>query len=96
MSKIKIWLAAALLAVSVVATAQSPKVNINTATEAELAAALTGVGSARAAAIVAERQRGGPYKSPEDLTRVEGIGKHIVELNRGVIAVVAKKKTAKP
>lgn len=48
-------------------------VNINTASAAELER-LPGIGPALAAAIVEERQRGGPYATPEDLLRVSGIG----------------------
>lgn len=48
-------------------------VNINTATEAELDA-LPGVGPATAAAIVLEREEGGPFAKPEDIMRVPGIG----------------------
>lgn len=48
-------------------------VNINTAGAAELER-LPGIGPALAAAIVDERERGGPYAAPEDLLRVSGIG----------------------
>lgn len=49
------------------------RVNINTASEAQLNE-LPGVGPAKAAAIVGERDAHGPYKSCDDLTRVQGIG----------------------
>ncbi|MBR3225228.1 MAG: helix-hairpin-helix domain-containing protein [Atopobiaceae bacterium] len=49
------------------------RVNINTATETELQT-LPGVGEATAAAIMEERQSGGPFSSVEDLMRVSGIG----------------------
>ena len=48
-------------------------ININTATETELED-LPGIGPTLAAAIVAERERSGPFRSPDDLTRVHGIG----------------------
>ncbi|WP_345000935.1 ComEA family DNA-binding protein, partial [Tsukamurella soli] len=48
-------------------------VNINTATAAELDT-LPGVGAATAAAIVAYRDRHGPFGSVDDLTKVSGIG----------------------
>ena len=48
-------------------------ININTAAEAQLEA-LPGIGPTLAAAIVAERERNGPFRSPDDLTRVHGIG----------------------
>lgn len=49
------------------------KVNINTATAAELET-LPGIGEKRAADIVADREANGPFRIPEDLTRVSGIG----------------------
>lgn len=51
----------------------SGKVNINSASAEELTA-LPGVGEATAAKIVADRKENGPFKSPEDITRVSGIG----------------------
>lgn len=48
-------------------------VNINTATSEELQT-LSGVGEATAKAIIEERERGGPFATPEDLMRVSGIG----------------------
>lgn len=62
-------------------------VNINTADEATLAAELVGIGEAKAAEIVAERKAHGPFKSPEDLTRVKGIGEVTLEKNKGKITV---------
>ena len=49
------------------------QVNINTATAAELET-LPGIGEKRAADIVADRAANGPFRIPEDLTRVKGIG----------------------
>lgn len=48
-------------------------VNINTATAAELET-LPGIGEKRAADIVEDRAANGPFRIPEDLTRVKGIG----------------------
>ena len=48
-------------------------VNINTATAGELET-LPGIGEKRAADIVADRAANGPFRIPEDLTRVKGIG----------------------
>ena len=62
-------------------------VNVNTADAAKLAAELTGVGPALAAAIVADRQATGNFATPEALTRVKGIGARIVELNKANILV---------
>lgn len=54
-------------------TRSSGLVNINLASAEELDA-LPGVGPSTAAAIVEEREQGGPFSSPEDLMRVSGIG----------------------
>ncbi len=59
-------------------------VNINTATADELDA-LPGVGPSTAAAIVDDRERNGPFSSPEDLMRVSGIGeKKFAKLQGGI------------
>lgn len=54
------------------------RVRINTATQRELET-LPGIGPARARAILEDRRLRGPYRRPEDLLRVPGIGPHIVE-----------------
>ena len=62
-------------------------VNINTADAETLAAELDGVGPALAAAIVRDREENGPYESPEQITRVRGIGESVLEKNRDNIRV---------
>lgn len=57
------------------------KVDINTASASELAAALNGVGEAKAQAIVDYRTEHGPFKSVEQLAEVRGIGLKTVEKN---------------
>lgn len=52
---------------------EGPKVNINTATAEELCT-LPGIGEKRAQDIIADRERNGPFRFPEDITRVKGIG----------------------
>lgn len=59
------------------AAAVSGKVNLNTATVEELMT-LPGIGEKRAKAIVADREANGPFRVPEDLTRVDGIGEGIL------------------
>ncbi len=53
-------------------------VDVNTADAAELER-LPGVGPALAARIVAYRNAHGPFASPEELTRVAGIGEKLYE-----------------
>lgn len=63
------------------------KVNVNTADAAAIAAALNGVGPAKAEAIVAYRKEHGPFKSADQLVQVKGIGLTTVEKNRERIDV---------
>ncbi|MET0131069.1 MAG: helix-hairpin-helix domain-containing protein [Stenotrophomonas chelatiphaga] len=63
------------------------KVNINTADAAALDAALLNVGASKAQAIVDYRKTNGPFKSPEELAMVKGIGLKTVEKNRDRIEV---------
>jgi len=57
-------------------------VNINSADAATLADALQGIGPAKAEAIVAYREKHGPFKSVDDLVMVQGIGEKTLEMNR--------------
>ncbi len=61
-------------------------IDINTADAQTLSTGLTGVGDTKARAIVAYRDQNGPFKSPDDLKQVKGIGDRILELNRGNIS----------
>ncbi|MDH4316900.1 MAG: ComEA family DNA-binding protein [Desulfobulbaceae bacterium] len=54
------------------------KVNINTADATELES-LTGIGAAKAKAIIEYREQNGPFKFGEELTKVKGIGPKIME-----------------
>ena len=55
-----------------------PRVNINTADVEELMK-LSGIGEAKARAIIAYRTRNGPFESPEELKNVSGIGAAIYQ-----------------
>ncbi|ATJ82484.1 ComEA family DNA-binding protein [Halomonas beimenensis] len=57
---------------------EAPPINVNTA-DAALLAELPGIGEAKAAAIVEDREANGPYAAAADLTRVSGIGEATVE-----------------
>mgnify|MGYP000855597267 CR=1 FL=1 len=54
------------------------QVNINNATAQELQT-LNGIGPAKAAAIVEYRTANGPFKAPEDIKNVRGIGNGIYQ-----------------
>lgn len=69
-------------------------IDINIATADEIAAAMKGVGKAKAEAIVREREQHGKFKSIEDLKRVKGIKDKIIAKNRDKIMV--KEETAAP
>lgn len=72
------------LALSSSVQATSP-IDINSATASEIAAALTGVGPAKAQAIVDYRTEKGGFVSIEELTQVQGIGPATLERNRDVL-----------
>jgi competence protein ComEA len=71
-------------------------VNVNSADATTLARELDGVGPAKAHAIVEFRQKNGPFKSPEDLLKVQGIGGKVLEQNRGNIRLSGAGPAAAP
>lgn len=62
------------------------RVNINLASKAELMK-LTGVGPSTAERIIAHRESHGPFKRVQDLKKVEGVGKGVLEKNLDRLAV---------
>ena len=62
------------------------KIDINRAEE-WLLDALPGIGPARAQAIISYRQDNGPFRSIDEITRVDGIGTAIFEQIRPLITV---------
>lgn len=86
LSLAKAALFAMLFSASVLA---ADRVNINTADATAIAATLTGVGQAKAEAIVAYRKAHGAFKSADQLAEVKGIGLKLVEKNRDRILVAA-------
>ena len=81
-----------LLIVCVPMWASAGPVDINTADAETISTELNGIGMTKARAIVEYRKKYGPFKSPEDLSLVKGIGDRTVELNRANILVAAPKK----
>ena len=67
-------------------SAEVQQININTASVEELSQ-LKGIGPSHAAKIVAYREKNGPFKMPEDLVQVSGIGQKTFEANQEVIIV---------
>jgi competence protein ComEA len=62
------------------------KVNINEASKTELMK-LAGVGAGSAQKIIDYRGAHGPFKKAQDLEKVDGIGKGVIEKNAGRIIV---------
>ena len=77
----------ALLVASLPMWAFAGPVDINTADAQTISQELEGIGLTKAQAIVEYREKHGPFKSPEDLSLVKGIGDRTVELNRDNIKV---------
>ena len=76
----------ALIALALAAPAiAATQVDINSADARTLAQSLDGVGLSKAEAIVAYRKNHGPFRTLEDLARVDGIGPRIIEENRSSI-----------
>jgi competence protein ComEA len=73
------------LALVAAAPALAGTVNINTADVKTLAKELDGIGAERAKAIIAYREKNGPFKTADDLKKVQGVGPAIVERNRAKI-----------
>lgn len=63
------------------------KVDLNQADASMLQRELTGIGEAKAKAIVAYRESNGPFTSVEELLEVKGIGKAILDKNRDKLEV---------
>ncbi len=81
----RILLSLAFLFSSALAFAEP--VNINTADAPALAAAIKGVGTKKAEAIVEYRKVHGPFKSVDELALVDGIGKTTVEKSRANLTI---------
>jgi competence protein ComEA len=76
-------LGAALVAATLLAPiAIAGPVDINSADAKTLARELQGIGPAKAEAIVSHREKNGPFKSADDLAKVKGVGKKLVEQNK--------------
>ena len=82
--------AAALLASAAVAG----PVDVNTADAKTLARELDGVGIAKAEAIVSYREKNGPFKTADDLAKVKGLGKKLIDQNKSNLKFEAAKSGA--
>ncbi len=76
-------LGAALVAATLLARfAIAGPVDVNTADAKTLARELQGIGMAKAEAIVSYREKNGPFKSADDLVKVKGLGKKLIDQNK--------------
>lgn len=62
-------------------------VDVNTASAETISEELKGVGLSKAQAIVAYREKHGPFRNADELALVKGIGERTVEMNRNDIKV---------
>ncbi len=85
MKNIRQTLAALLIVMAGPIVAYAGPVNVNTADAETISAELKGVGITKALAIVEFRKTNGPFKSPEELAMVKGIGERTIEINRELI-----------
>jgi len=85
MINIRRTLAALLIVMAGPMVANAGPVNVNTADAETISAELKGIGITKALAIVEFRKANGPFKSPEELAMVKGIGERTVEINREFI-----------
>ncbi|WP_408600143.1 ComEA family DNA-binding protein [Pseudomonas sp. PLMAX] len=69
------------------ASVQLVKVDLNKADAPTLQRELSGVGEAKALAIVAYRESNGPFASVDELLEVKGIGKALLDKNREKLQV---------
>jgi len=69
------------------ANLQHAKVNLNDADATTLQKELSGIGKAKAEAIVAYREANGPFGTVDELLEIKGIGSALLERNRGKLTV---------
>ena len=79
--------AKAPLMLDAAAKAKTAKVDLNGADAPTLQRELSGIGEAKAKAIVAYRESNGPFSSVDELLEVKGIGKAILDKNREKLEV---------
>ena len=75
-------------------SAQQQKIDLNTASADEIAEALSGVGPAKAQAMVKYRNEPGPFRSLDEVLEIKGFGPSILARNKSRILLgkVAKKQ----
>ncbi len=74
-------------AISAPAGVQGAKVNLNSANAETLQKELSGIGAAKANAIVAYREEHGGFTAVDELIEVKGIGKALLDKNRDKLSI---------
>ncbi|MNN86359.1 ComE operon protein 1 [compost metagenome] len=67
--------------------ATTAKIDLNTADAQALQQGLSGIGRAKAEAIVAYREANGAFASVDELLEVKGIGMTLLDKNRELLSV---------
>jgi competence protein ComEA len=83
--------AAVVAAMLLAPNAIAGPVNVNSADAKTLARELQGVGMAKAEAIVSYREKNGPFKGADDLVKVKGLGKKLIDQNKANLKFEAEK-----
>ena len=77
----------AVPAEQIVASIEQSKIDINTADAEPLVRELSGIGKAKAQAIIDYREAHGPFATVDELLEVKGIGVAILEKNLNKLSV---------
>ena len=83
----KIFLATTFVLALLSGAAFAESVDINTADAVTMSEQLAGIGLKKAGAIIEYRKQYGPFQSVDDLEKVNGIGRKLVDVNRDKITV---------
>jgi competence protein ComEA len=92
MTKMKVLLVLSIVAAFIIVLSgpsfaeDTSKININKAPLEELIQ-LKRIGPKYAKRIIEYREKKGPFKAPEDIVKVKGIGPKTLELNKDMITV---------
>jgi len=72
---------------SIASDSQPAKIDVNTADAPTLQQELSGIGRAKAEAIIAYREANGPFASVDELLEIKGIGNALLERNRDKLVI---------
>lgn len=80
-----------ILALTLSANVFAEPVDINTADVQALTKNIKGIGKSKAMAIIAYRDKHGKFQNVNDLVKVKGIGRKLIEKNKDVLVVKLEK-----